>query len=154
MSSQSILDALKRIWTVAGSSASVLPAGQHLWHCGRISTSDAIDNHRTLFTTRLESNRLKYAGFAGYASDWTDPPPSAIELVVRRDLIAADFAGASLLEFTRDHCDGRHTLMSLALREWCLCYGFDAIVRLNGADDEVAVATPRASLEIVSTCPL
>lgn len=157
MSSQTILDALKRIWADAGGAATVLPAGQHLWHCGRISASDAIDNHRTLWTTRDPANRMKYAGLAGRDSqhaDWTDPPPAAIQLRIRRDLIAADFAGASLFDFTREHCDCSHKLMSLALREWCLCYGFDAVVRLNRADDEVAVATPRTSLEVVACTPL
>ncbi len=154
MTSPSILDALTSIWRGAGGTHELLVPGTRLWHCGRINSTEDIDNHRTLWTTRDESKRLNYSAFAQYASDWTDPPAAAIELQTCTELIAADFAGASLLDFTRDHCDCKHPLMSRALRDWCLSRGFNAAVRLNGGHDEVAVASPRVSLQVVACMPL
>jgi hypothetical protein len=154
MTSQTIHDALTSVWQSAGGGVELLLKDMRLWHCGRIKSTDQIDNQSTLWTTRIEANRLHYAAIAQSPCDWTENPAAAIELRTCVELIAADFAGSSLLDFTRDYCDCKHPLMSRALRDWCLSLGFGAIVRLNGGHDEVVFSTPRSSLKVVASTPL
>jgi hypothetical protein len=138
---------LTRIWEQAsGSATEELPAGLVIWHCGCIPSVSEIDDSRALWTTRDASTAAGYEGFARESAQWAKHPAVKLELQLRRPLKAADFASASLLAFTREHCGSDHSRMKTALRSWMVEQGFGAVVRLNSDPTEVVISSPAADL--------
>jgi hypothetical protein len=148
------LGALDEIWKVNGKGLQRLEVGLRLWHCGCSPTHLDLRDDLMLWTTRNEEERLHYAGIAKQQGAREKLSAALLELAVVRPLRAADFNRASLGEFTMKHCDANHDAMKAVVRAWCLLREFEAVVRINGGEHEVAVARPRSSLTLISSMPL
>jgi hypothetical protein len=146
--------ALTEIWKTNGSRTCVLPEGTLLWHCGHIPSTAEVDDFEMLWTTRDALKSEDYAGVARNTDGRDLRAATRVDLLVSNDLAAADFNKASLQDFTIALCDCRHDTMKSALRAWCIEYGFEAIVSINGGIDEVAIVQPRTHLTIVTTTSL
>ena len=149
-----VLAALTAIWEAAGSKSQQLEAGQQLWHCGEVVTTADLDDERALWTTRDEALQDNYAGWAKESARLGAKPAHKATLATQRELRAADFDSASLLEFTATYCEAQHGNMKRAVRDWMLAKGFDAIVRLNRDPSEVVLAKPRSQAAVIGAAAL
>ena len=138
---------LTSIWIDNNSRTFTLNTGTVLWHAGRIPEQKDIKNHKLLFTTRNEGHKDHYVGNAKAHEEESGCPPAKIELTIQRNLYAADFNCASLGEFQSRHFIN-HGGLKAALREWCIENGFEAIVRINRGEHEVAIVYPATDLKI------
>ena len=99
------LEELTRIWSASSNSRLVnVGTGTRLWHCGRIPSFEHLDGERALWTTCNADRADVYVGFAWEPASWTANPPTQLELVVCKELRAADFAAHSLVRFTQEYC--------------------------------------------------
>lgn len=148
------LNALSAIWQEYGSLRGSLPQGTALWHCGHIPNRAAIDDGRMLWTTCNSVKGSLYGPTALSAVPFLNAPAFKLALVALRDLNVADFASASLGDFTYRLCNAQHDGMKQALRAWCGANGFDGVVSINGDADEVAVVKPRTDLDVLNALAL
>lgn len=128
--------------------------GTELWHCGRIPSSELIDNNLALWTTCNPDHQDHYVGSAKSSDIFRAYPPTKLKLITVRKLKAADFNTASLLGFTEQHCSTNHQIMKETLRAWCVDQGLDAVVSINRGPDEVVIIYPADDLKIVDTVSL
>lgn len=146
------IQALTDIWLKNSNYAiQVIDIGTELWHCGRIPTSEHIENNNALWTTRNADHQNHYVGSAKSPNSFRPYQPTKLQLSTLRKLKAADFNTASLLDFTVQHCATNHQIMKETLRAWCVGQGLDAIVSINRGPDEVVIVYPADDLKIVNT---
>lgn len=150
----SALEELTRLWHKAGGAELLIGQGTRLWHCGRIPSIQEMDDDRALWCTGNLAKSDDYAGWAKAPTRGVQHRATKLELEVRRDLRAADFAMQSLLMFTQNHCRAQHDLMKLTLRTWLSANGFDAAARTNRDEDEVVVVRPASDLVIATAVHL
>lgn len=148
------LDELTSLWRKAGGAEQLVGQGTGLWHCGRIPSIQEMDDGQALWCTKSLAKSDDYAGWAKAPTRGVHHRPTKLELEVRRDLRAADFAMHSLLMFTQNHCRANHDLMKLTLRTWLAKHGFDAAIRTNRDADEVVLVRPASDLVIRNAEPL
>ena len=147
--------ALTDIWLTNSSSAiKFIDIGTELWHCGRIPSSEHIDNNLALWTSCNPDHQDHYVGSARSPDFIRAHPPTKLRLSTVRKLKAADFNTASLLDFTKRHCSTNHQIMKETLRAWCVDNGLDAVVSINRGPDEVVIIYPADDLKIVDAVSL
>jgi len=143
--------ALTRIWADHGEVRETMPEGTTLWHGGTVTKADEIDDARSLWCTRNGNDADRYDGQARQDAQRAGLQPYRLTLATARPLELANFGGASLRQFTRDHCDSQHELMKTALRDWCLVNRFDGVLNINCNLDEVVICRPAQDLIVKVT---
>ena len=147
--------ALTDIWLNNSNCAiDFIDIGTELWHCGRIPSFEHIENNLALWTTRNPDHQDHYVGSAKSPNSFRPYQPTKMKLSTLRNLKAADFNTASLLDFTVQHCATNHQIMKETLRAWCVDQGLDAVVSINRGPDEVVIIYPADDLKIVDTASL
>lgn len=153
MSAQA-LAALDQIWRQQGGCSEKLSSGTRLWHGGLIGPQWPMADDRLLWTTRIEAEKHHYDGQAREFAAYSKVEPYRLELELTVDAEFADFRSASLLEFTKIHCNYQHPTMKKYLTDWVSAKGLGGVVAINGGPGEVAVRNPSQVLAIRSQLPL
>ncbi|MBU85128.1 MAG: hypothetical protein CL544_10045 [Alcanivorax sp.] len=145
---------LTRIWSDGGEIRETMPEGTTLWHGGTISTADGMDDARSLWCTRNDNCADHYDGWARQDGQQAGLQPYRLTLTTSRALELANFGGASLHQFTLEHCDNQHDRMKAALRDWCLANSFDGVLNINCGPDEAVICRPAQVLVVKDAVPL
>lgn len=141
-SATALAAALTQIWLDGGSVRQTMPEGTTLWHGGTVSKAGGMDDARSLWCTRNGNDADHYDGWARRDGQRAGLQPYRLTLTVARTLELANLGGASLRQFTREHCDNQHARMKTALRDWCLANSFDGVLNINCGPDEVVICRP------------